>query len=206
MFKSAKAVTVAATSFATTCFLFAYGATTAASAQVSHFEAPVIVDQSVAPVEQALPNSSSAQNDIVSPDAAPSSLAELVSDWTVDPLDDESRCLAIAVFFEARSESLEGQLAVAHVVIERARSGRFAESLCGVVKQRGQFGFVRGGRLPETPSNTAQWRTAQAIAQIALEESWNNPAEGALYFHATHASPNWGRPLIKRIGGHIFYR
>lgn len=210
MFKSVKVASVAAASFATTCFLFAYGATTAASAQVRSFEAPVIVAPDVAtPVEQTLSRSSEADvAAAAAADEAPaSSLAELVSEWTFDaPLNAEARCLAIAVFYESRSESLEGQLAVAHVVLARSESGRFADSICGVLKQPSQFGFVRGGRLPDAPKDSAQWRNAQAIAQIALNESWRNPAEGALYFHATHTSPGWGRPMVTKIGRHVFYR
>lgn len=141
--------------------------------------------------------------------AAPTAatLAELVREWDVDAtLDAETRCLATAVFYESRSESLAGQLAVAHVVLERARSGRFPSSLCGVVTQPGQFSFVRAGRLPDAPTSGQQWRTAAAIAEIALEDSWENPVEGALYFHATRVTPNWNRPRVTRIGGHIFYR
>ena len=209
MFKSAKVATVAAASFATTCFLLAYGVTTTASAQVSSFQAPVIVASDVAtPVEPSLSHSSEANVDAAAAaDEAPAaSLTELVSEWTFDaPLDAEARCLATAVFFESRSESLDGQLAVANVVLSRARSGRFADSVCGVVKQAGQFGFVRSGRLP-TPTDGVQWRTAQAIAQIAINESWRNPAEGALYFHASHRSPDWGRPMVTKIGRHVFYR
>ncbi len=201
MFKSFRVAGAAAFGLAGISFLLAYGVTTAASAQVQSFEAPVMVAPAVAtPVE---PDSS----ETFSGDEAPASLAELVAAWQADaPLDDEARCLAIAVFFESRSESLEGQLAVANVVIDRARSGRFADSLCGVVTQKGQFGFVRGGRLPDVPSDRPAWRTAQAIAQIALEESWDNPAEGALFFHAVHSPAKWNRPLVTRIGRHIFYR
>src|SRR3546814_1697830 len=64
---------------------------------------------------------------------------------TIDP---ELRCLAGAVYFESRGESLAGQLAVAHVIINRAESGRFPSSYCGVVHQRSQFSFVRGGKMP----------------------------------------------------------
>lgn len=210
MIKSAKVAILATCSFAATCFLLTHGVTTAASAQVKSYEAPVIVAPDVAtPVEPSLSHSSEIDSAVASPDAgpAPSSLSQLVSDWKVDALDDEARCLATAVFFEARSESLEGQLAVANVVIGRARSGRFADSLCGVVKQPGQFGFVRsGGRLPTPPSEASQWRTAQAIAQIALNEGWRNPAEGALYFRGVRRSTGWDRPMVTRIGGHIFYR
>src|SRR3546814_15995181 len=62
-------------------------------------------------------------------------------------VDPELRCLAGAVYFESRGESLAGQLAVAHVIINRAQSGRFPDSYCGVVHQRRQFSFLRGGKL-----------------------------------------------------------
>jgi len=135
------------------------------------------------------------------------SLDELVAETDLDEsLDAEMRCLATAVYYEARSESLAGQLAVAHVVLSRARSGRFPSSLCGVVTQRGQFSFVRAGQLPAAPKNAGQWRTARAIAQIAEDGSWENPVQGALFFHAARISPNWNRPRATRIGGHVFYR
>src|SRR4051812_25229117 len=74
------------------------------------------------------------------------SLAELVaahsSTQTADP---QHECLAGAVYFEAKGEPLQGQLSVAEVILNRARSGRFPGSICGVVMQRGQFSFVRGG-------------------------------------------------------------
>ena len=135
------------------------------------------------------------------------SLAELVAATPMpDSIDEELRCLAGAVYFESRSESLSGQLAVAHVVINRAESGRFPRTLCGVVYQKSQFSFVRGGQMP--PINTAhrQWRNAVAIAQIAREGSWQNAAPGALFFHARHVSPGWNRPRIAQIDNHIFYR
>jgi spore germination cell wall hydrolase CwlJ-like protein len=142
-------------------------------------------------------------------DAAPepTSLATLVEAWDEsDPLDAEARCLATAVFFEARSESLAGQLAVANVVIARAQSGHFPSSLCGVILQRGQFGFVRGGRIPDVPEHRPAWRVAKAIAMIALDQAWQNPVEGALYFHASYSPNNWGREQVAKIGTHIFYR
>jgi len=134
-------------------------------------------------------------------------LAELVSEADGNAaLDNEAHCLATAVYYEARSESLSGQLAVANVVLQRARSGRFPSSLCGVVTQPGQFSFVRAGRLPTAPSQADQWQTAKAIARIAQQGAWDNPVEGALYFHATRVSPGWGKERMTRIGGHIFYR
>lgn len=123
-----------------------------------------------------------------------------------DDLDSEARCLATAVYYEARSESLAGKLAVARVVINRARSGRFPSSLCGVVTQPGQFSFVRGGRLPAVREGAPQWANCAAIATIALDDGWKSKAEGALFFHARYVSPGWGRPLLAQVDNHLFYR
>jgi spore germination cell wall hydrolase CwlJ-like protein len=136
-----------------------------------------------------------------------SSLAELVEDQGApEDVDGDMRCLAGAVYFESKGESLEGQLAVARVIINRAQSGRFASSLCGVVYQRGQFSFVRGHDIPPVPEASRDWREAVAIAQIAMQDSWESPAEGALYFHARRVSPGWGKPRLASIDNHIFYR
>lgn len=134
------------------------------------------------------------------------SLAELVA-ATARPaeLDPELRCLAGAVYFESRGESLAGQLAVAHVVINRAKSGRFPRSLCGVVHQPSQFSFVRRGKMPAVREG-AQWNNAVAIAQIARDGSWKTTAPGALFFHARYVSPGWRKTRVASIDNHIFYR
>ncbi|RVT43853.1 cell wall hydrolase [Sphingobium algorifonticola] len=143
-------------------------------------------------------------SDIAQP---PASLADLVDSHPVPAsLDENLRCLASAVYYEAKSESLTGQLAVARVIINRARSGRFADSLCGVVRQPSQFSFVRGGTIPQPSTASADWQDAVAIAQIALKDAWQTPAEGALYFHARRVSPGWGKPRLAAIDNHIFYR
>ena len=67
---------------------------------------------------------------------------------TSAPLDEQTNCLATAVYFEARGESVEGQLAVARVVMNRAASGRYPPDWCSVVKQPAQFSFVRHGEFP----------------------------------------------------------
>ena len=135
------------------------------------------------------------------------SLAALVAATPVpDTLDPELRCLAGAVYFESRGESLSGQLAVAHVVINRAESGRFPKSLCGVVHQPSQFSFVRGGKMPAIRESSTLWSNAVAIAQIARNDSWKNQAPGALFFHARHVSPGWRKTRVAQIDNHIFYR
>lgn len=142
-------------------------------------------------------------------EAGASSLYQLVADTTTDyPLTDELQCLAGTIYFEARSESLAGQLAVAQVVINRAQSSRFPSSYCGVVYQRAQFSFVRGGRMPAIKTGTIAWRRAKAIAYIAHHAQWPSEARDSLYFHAVHVRPRWSRSKAPRtqIDSHIFYR
>lgn len=118
----------------------------------------------------------------------------------------ELECLAGAIYFEAKSESLEGQLAVGRVVINRARSGRFPSSYCGVVFQRSQFSFVRGNAMPPINRASRDWQEAVAIAKIANANAYPSPAEGALFFHATRVSPNWRLTKVARVDNHVFYR
>ncbi len=135
------------------------------------------------------------------------SLADMVADQaTATGLTSEIECLAGAVYFEAKSETLEGQLAVGRVVVNRARSGRFPGSYCGVVYQRSQFSFVRGRSMPAISRASRDWKEAVAIARIAHEGTWNSPVEGALFFHAARVSPGWRLTRIARVDNHIFYR
>lgn len=124
---------------------------------------------------------------------------------TPDALDDDLTCLAGAIYFEAKGEPLPGQLAVAEVILNRAESGRFAKSVCAVVTQAGQFSFVRGGRIPAI-GNNANYRTAIAVAQVALRDQWDSPAPKALFFHARRVSPGWRKTKVASIGNHVFYR
>ncbi len=121
-------------------------------------------------------------------------------------LSPELQCLAGAIYFEAKSQALAGQLAVGRVVINRAKSGRFPASYCGVVYQRAQFGFVHGSAMPAIALQSRAWRTAVAVAQIADAGAWPSETEGALYFHATRVAPNWHMVRIARLEDHVFYR
>ncbi|WP_254913025.1 cell wall hydrolase [Novosphingobium sp. B 225] len=118
----------------------------------------------------------------------------------------ELNCLAGAIYFEAKSEPLAGQLAVGRVIVARSKSGRFPNSYCGVVFQPSQFSFVRGGGFPAIARKSAQWKNAVALAQIAHEGTWRSPVEGALYFHATSVSPGWRMKRLGRVENHVFYR
>jgi cell wall hydrolase len=135
------------------------------------------------------------------------SLAELVADYAgAETPDAESDCLARAVYWESKGEPLAGQLAVAEVVINRSQSGRFASTICGVVRQRGQFSFVRGGHIPAAPQGSRDWRTAVAIARIARQDLADGGAPRALYFHARRARPGWRLTRVATVGNHVFYR
>ncbi len=121
----------------------------------------------------------------------------------------EQDCLASAVYFEARGESLEGQLAVAEVVLNRSRSGKYPATLCGVVEQPWQFSFVNAtGRIPAANRDSAAWRKAVAIARIAQDEVTDQLTSDVLWYHADYVAPSWGRRLNRttKIGLHIFYR
>jgi hypothetical protein len=136
-----------------------------------------------------------------------SSLAALVrAHGAPGELTAEERCLAGAVYFESKGESLDGQLAVARVVMARAKSGRFPSTLCGVVYQPSQFSFVRGGQMPRIDTGSRHWHNAVAISQIALDNSWKSPVEGALFFHARYVSPGWRLKRLGSIDNHVFYR
>ena len=134
-------------------------------------------------------------------------LAQLVAQQSVPGrLNSEMRCLASAIYFEARGETLEGQLAVGRVIINRAESGRFPASYCGVVYQPSQFSFIQGKKMPKVREQSSGWREAVAIAKIAVEKSWKSPVKGALFFHATRVEPNWRLTRLARVDNHIFYR
>ena len=134
-------------------------------------------------------------------------LADLVGDYaSADTPDEETDCLARAVYWESKGEPLVGQLAVADVIINRAQSGRFASTICGVVRQRSQFSFVHGGYIPAAPQGSSQWHTAVAIARIARQDLAGDAAPQALFFHARSVHPGWRLTRVASVGNHIFYR
>ncbi len=137
------------------------------------------------------------------------SLTEMVNvHRTGAELDEQGQCLATAVYFESMGEPLEGQLAVANVVINRAKSGRYPTSWCGVVKQKAQFSFVRAGRFPRIDYGCDAWAKAQAIARIAALNLTTALPQDVLWYHADYVAPRWRNNLrrVEKIGAHIFYR
>jgi N-acetylmuramoyl-L-alanine amidase len=207
-----RAASFAATSF---CALAAMGAFPSTQAVGAPLFPPLVNEPlPVEPILEAAVSDGFATD--ISPDAIPAisfptrpraaSLAALVDQHSNNLVgDQQTDCLAKAVYFESKGEPLDGQLAVAEVILNRAKSGRFAGTLCGVVKQPSQFSFVRGGGFPPVV-NQAMWRKAVGVAQVAMNGLWESSAPNALYFHAKRVSPNWGKQRVASVGNHIFYR
>lgn len=119
----------------------------------------------------------------------------------------ELECLATGIYFESKSESLAGQLAVGQVIANRAESGgRFPGTYCGVLFQRGQFSFVHGRSLPSVPRASRQWQTAVAMAKIVDQDLHKSSVGSALFFHARYVSPGWRLKRVASVGNHVFYR
>ena len=164
---------------------------------------------STSPAYPASPYSVTVHRDVSGTSAASAQpLAALVDANSIGDLDEEMNCLATAVYFESKGEPLEGQLAVAQVVMNRAASGRYPASLCGVVKQHAQFSFVRDGAFPAIDAGCAAWRKARAIARIAEKRLVASLPADVLWYHADYVTPRWRQALVKveQIGAHIFYR
>jgi spore germination cell wall hydrolase CwlJ-like protein len=137
------------------------------------------------------------------------SLDELVATYaSANAPDREEDCLASAVYFEARGEPLQGQLAVAEVVLNRASSGKYPRDVCAVVEQPWQFSFVnRTGRIPNANRGSDAWHKAVAVARIARGELARALPTDVLWYHADYVAPSWGKRLTRqtKIGLHIFY-
>jgi spore germination cell wall hydrolase CwlJ-like protein len=203
--RTAASVAVASATLVLASLAAPVGAVQVAGQNVQSLSAPETVP--VPALQQEAPlNAGAPQSDIDSPDIEYASLSAAVAaqDSGLDT-DRELECLADAVYYESKGEPLEGQLAVAHVILTRAASGRFGASVCGVVAQPGQFSFVRHGKVP-TPGNSAQWRQAVAVAKVAQNDLWDNPAPQALYFHARRIHASWRMTKVAALGNHIFYR
>lgn len=122
------------------------------------------------------------------------------------------KCLAQAVYYEAGSESEDGQRAVAQVVLNRVRHGAFPNSVCGVVYQGSerttgcQFTFTCDGSLARVPS-LAGWQRAMAIARRALGGEVYAPVGHATHYHANYVLPYWASSvaMVGQVGTHIFY-
>ena len=138
----------------------------------------------------------------------------ITEDWLMsrpEPTGDaEWQCLTEALYFEARGESLEGQIAVAEVILNRVDSPLYPRTVCGVVKQRGgggcQFSYVCHGKSKMREKAAAN--LAGRIARAMLDGAPRILTEGATHFHTKGVKPSWSKRFAKTaaIGSHLFYR
>jgi spore germination cell wall hydrolase CwlJ-like protein len=125
----------------------------------------------------------------------------------------EWRCLAEALYFEARGEGIRGQFAVAEVILNRVDSPRYPGSVCGVVRQGAgqrkgcQFSFVCDGR-PERISERRAFERAGKIARLMRDGAPRMLTAGATHFHTRGVRPRWSTAFARtaEIGAHLFYR
>ena len=140
--------------------------------------------------------------------------------WLATPLPpvvftkEEQKCLATGIYFEARSETIKGQAAVAQVILNRVRNPAYPKTICAVVYQnddwinRCQFSFACEGRKLRV-TEPKEWKMAQQVAQAVTSGQIFLPEVGsATHYHAVYVRPNWARTMkrVDRIGQHIFYR
>jgi spore germination cell wall hydrolase CwlJ-like protein len=123
-------------------------------------------------------------------------------------------CLATAIYFEARGESVKGQRAVGEVILARTRQPGRPKSVCGVVYEGShrttgcQFSFTCDG-IADVVRNSSAWARAKRVAALVLaSRGKKRVSRGATHYHATSVRPYWASSMIKvaRIGSHIFYR
>ncbi|HRO11180.1 cell wall hydrolase [Amaricoccus sp.] len=127
--------------------------------------------------------------------------------------DEAWQCLAEAIYFEARGEPLEGQVAVAEVVLNRVSDRRFPRTVCGVTKQGAgsgkgcQFSYACDGNSDVMKSALARSR-AEKLAAMMLAGRARTVTDGATYFHTRSVRPSWSSRMVRTasIGHHLFYR
>ena len=132
---------------------------------------------------------------------------------TAADLNGELNCLALAIYYEARSEQFIGQLAVAQVVMNRVRHRDYPDTICGVVFEGSdrstgcQFTFTCDGSLIREPRGRS-WRRSQLIAQHAFMGFGRDVTRRATHYHTVAVDPYWNDSLVRtrRIGTHICYR
>lgn len=147
--------------------------------------------------------------------AAISAVICFFSSTVVASLEREVECLTRNIYFEAGGESFTGKLAVAQVSINRSQDPRFPSSICSVVQQITrkdgkvvcQFSWYctekRHARI--SPYNHRYQESASVARLVLLDGLRLHTLSNALYFHAKHVNPNWGKKRVAVIGNHIFY-
>lgn len=123
------------------------------------------------------------------------------------------QCLAEALYFEARGESLKGQIAVAEVILNRVESKRFPNTVCGVIRQGTgrkyacQFTYTCDGH-PEHIREPGSFKRVGKVARMMLDGAPRKLSGGATFYHTTAVNPRWARKFQRtaRLGVHLFYK
>jgi len=115
-------------------------------------------------------------------------------------------CLSLNVYWDARDQSLAGQLAVAQVTMNRVHDPRWPDSVCGVVYQHKQFTWYWDGK-PDIPREEKAWNIAMLVASAAIDGSGHSDLQDVLHYHAVYSKPYWAKHMtkVKRIDDHVFY-
>lgn len=186
-----------------------------------------LTDQ-VATMAPVAPTAADPDGDMVSPEPPQTDIASDAVDDAIPAPNTPSRdaiarivaeheCLSETIYYETRGNTDAGQKAVAEVVFNRLKSGRYGASICAVVYQGArsgrnggcQFSWACNGNLTK-PREAREWRRAQELAARIMtgEVRIGDLTGGAVGFHAVRVSPNWGPQFVRtvEIGGHIFYR
>jgi len=128
----------------------------------------------------------------------------MLGEPSVDPIQQE--CLAKNIYYESRGEVIEGQIAVAHVTLNRVAHDNWPSTICEVVYQPKQFSWTFLIKDQE-PKNQKLWDQAKVIARDVMIGNTVDPSQGATFYHANYVNPSWTTymEVSKVIGVHIFY-
>ena len=120
--------------------------------------------------------------------------------------DESLMCLAMNIYWEARNQSVAGQLAVAQVTLNRVLDPRYGDNVCDVVYEHMQFSWYWDGKS-DVPMEINAWERAYLIASAALDGSGHVELEGVTHYHAVYSRPFWRAYMVKvaEIDDHIFY-
>ena len=138
------------------------------------------------------------------------------SDWKRNEL----QCLSRNIYFESLNQSVMGQMAVAHVTLNRVKLDRYPDTICGVItdsrkdkngevrRNKCQFSWYCDGK-DDTPKNMALWKDAQTVASVSIQifYTYGDVTGGATHYHASYVSPSWSKTMerVARVDDHIFY-
>ncbi|MEM9044150.1 MAG: cell wall hydrolase [Pseudomonadota bacterium] len=186
-------------------------------ASANRASVPAKIDELAVEDEQVSASADGAQNaqqaELVVVDKAGTIDLDAIKHVKVGDGSAEWGCLTEALYFEARGESLVGQVAVAEVILNRVDSRRYPDSVCGVIRQgenRGkgcQFSYRCDGKSDAMSEKGARKQVGQ-VAWVMLKGKPRILTGDATHYHTTAVRPRWSKKLVKtaRIGDHVFYR